>query len=157
MGLHQSKRIAPAVSKNVLEAQVATLYENFCRDSPEKPFAASLSTPNNRSFVKQVVSLLHSVGGLQVDADIRDLANSLFDKQVLDPKEYTAVLLAFRIFLQDYWTDANADFKTHFKPFAGMLQDLSKIRSDQPGKEMYPSLQQAASVDSLGLPSPPKH
>jgi hypothetical protein len=80
--------------------------------------------------------------------EVLQRANKLFRTRVLTCKEYATIIILFRLFLQDFWDNSTAEFKTHFGPVIDAINKLGELRS------LYPNMD-----DNFlrNLPAPPQH
>lgn len=106
------------------------------------------------SFLDQLV---HFTGGLHAHKDLVDIANDLFKTTTLKNSEYIAVILALRVFIQEFWHNSDADFKEHFKPIIDFFDRIEKARRQDlhPGVQVYPQLQRYSIDEIPELPTPP--
>ena len=159
MGCHQSKSDKNADLVTDLELCVNTLNLHsmlFLANTPRGLVARKKNNEEEGTYLWYLDLLTHFTASLHAKNDLVKLAGKLFDKTLLDPQEYTAVILTLRVFLQEFLSDSDADFKEHFQPILTLFDNIEKARKkDAKAAPCYPPLASEFDDSYSELPSPP--
>ena len=159
MGCHQSKSDKNADLVTDLEICVQTLNLHsmlYLANTPKGLVARKKNNEVEGTYLWYLDLLTHFTGALHAKNDLVKLAGKLFDKTLLDPQEYTAVILTLRVFIQEFMTDSHADFKEYFQPILTLFDNIEKARKkDNAAAPCYPPLESEFDDSYSELPSPP--